>query len=136
MDEATVAAALAAKNTPEVPGAPELPPQPSDGEVNQQFLDKMTPEELFTKNQLLDYLQVPTHQRHSPIVDNYILTVYQWARDNAQTGDINQLLRIISEQEQHLGSRLKPDRLQKLAEYVKINKMRQQLFDKERLLYG
>jgi hypothetical protein len=62
--------------------------------------------------------------------------VYQWARDNAGESDINQLLRVISEQEMHMGSKLKPDRLRRLAEYVKISKIRQGLAIRERVLYG
>jgi hypothetical protein len=105
-------------------------------EEQPQFVDKMLPEELFTQRELLDYLQVPMQERHNPIIEDYINTVYQWARDNAGESDINQLLRVISEQEMHMGSKLKPDRLRRLAEYVKISKIRQGLAIRERVLYG
>lgn len=101
-----------------------------------EFVDKMLPEERFTQQELLDYLQVPSQERHSPIIEDYIKTVYQWARDNAGESDINQLLRVISEQEMHMGSKLKPDRLRRLAEYVKISKIRHGLAIRERALYG
>lgn len=105
-------------------------------EAPQEFVDKLLPEEHLTQRELLDYLQVPMQERQSPIIDDYIRTVYEWARDNAQSGDINQLLRVINEQEQHMGSKLKPNRLKYLAEYVKINRIRQSLAARERALYG
>lgn len=103
---------------------------------DQGFVDTILPEERLSQTQLLDYLRVPTQERHDPIIDDYIRTVYDWARDNAQSGDFNQLLRVISEQEMHMGSKLKPDRLRRLAEYVKINRLRQSLSAREQALYG
>jgi hypothetical protein len=134
MDETKLAAALAEKVAEPVPAPTETQPETPDEPQN--FVDKLLPEETFTAQQLLDYLQVPTAERHNAIIDNYILTVYQWARDNAGSGDITQLIRVISEQEQHMGSKLKPNRLAKLAEYIKISKIRQQLAVRERELYG
>ena len=112
---------------------PEIKPEQ---DANNNFLDKMLPEERLTQIQLLDYLQIPTAQRHDPIVDDYVNTIYAWARDNAGSGDFNQLLRVISEQEQHMGIRLSPNRLQRLAEYVKISNLRKNLAIRERNLYG
>lgn len=109
---------------------------PEPEQPDQQFVDHLLPEERLTQTQLLDYLEVPMAERHSPIVDDYLQTIYGWARDNAQSGDLNQLLRVISEQEMHMGSKLKPNRLQKLGEYVKIAKIRQSLATRERVLYG
>jgi hypothetical protein len=111
-------------------GYPEEKP-----EVQPEFVDKMLPEERLTQQELLDYLQVPSQDRHNPITADYIQTVYQWARDNAGEADINQLLRVISEQEMHMGSKLKPDRLRRLAEYVKITRIRKGLAARERALY-
>lgn len=133
-NEAQIAAELASK----------LPnPGPLDGgwpkeepTEQQQYVDTLLPEEHLTQRELLDYLQVPMQERHSPIVDDYVRTIYDWARDNAQSKDLNQLLRIINEQEQHMGSKLKPDRLRRLAEYVKISKIRQSLAAREQALYG
>jgi hypothetical protein len=134
MDNETKIAQDLANKLPQTPpmlgGYPEVTP-----EVQPQFVDKMLPEEHLTQLQLLDYLQVPSQERHNPIVEDYIRTVYQWARDNAGEGDINQLMRVISEQEMHMGSKLKPDRLRRLAEYVKISKIRQGLAARERALY-
>jgi len=132
--ETKIAQELANKLPQEGPMLGNYPePEPVE---QPEFVDKMLPEERFTQGELLDYLQIPTHQRHDPVVEDYIKTVYQWARDNAQSGDINQLLRVISEQEMHMGSKLKPDRLKRLAEYVKISKIRQGLAIRERALYG
>lgn len=134
MDEETKVAQKLADALPhEEPRDYSYPEPPTQEE---QFIDKMLPEEKLTQQELLDYLQVPTQERHSPMVEDYIRTVYQWARDNAQTGDINQLLRIINEQEQHMGSKLKPDRLRRLAEYIKISKIRHSLAAREQALYG
>jgi hypothetical protein len=115
---------------PVLNGYPESIP-----DVQPDFVDKMLPEERLTQQELLDYLQVPSHQRNDPMIQDYIQTVYLWARDNAGEGDIHQLLRIISEQEMHMGSKLKSDRLRRLAEYVKISRIRQSLAARERALY-
>jgi len=118
------------KSEPMVGGYPE------DKPVEQpEFVDKMLPEDHGKIRDILDYLQFPVHDRSNPIVDDYARTVYEWARDNAGTGDMAQLIRVISEQEMHMGSKLKPDRLKRLAEYVKINRIRQNLAARERALY-
>jgi hypothetical protein len=109
---------------------------PEPDKPSEQFVDKLLPEERLTQTEILDYLQIPMAERHSPIIDDYIHTIYEWARENAQSSDVNQLLRVINEQEMHLGSKLKPDRLRRLAEYVKINKLRQSLAAREQALYG
>lgn len=133
-NEALIAAEQAAKLPAQGPmegGYPqESPPE------QQSYADKLLPEEIFTQRELLDYLAVPQQERHSPIIDNYIRTVYEWARDNAGTGDINHLLRVINEQEQHMGSKLKADRLRRLAEYIKISSLRKSLAAREQALYG
>lgn len=134
MNEDQIAADLAQKLPPSQPdqtGYPEqTPPEP------QNFVDKLLPEEQLTQGQLLDYLQIPTQSRHDPMVEDYVRTVYQWARDIAGTPDLAQLIRVISEQEMHMGSKLKPDRLRRLAEYVKISRVRQNLAARERELYA
>lgn len=116
--------------TPDVPTAPLIPAEP------QNFLDKLLPEEQMTAMKIMDYLSVPTIARHDMMVDDYVKTVYEWARDNAGSSDMSQLIRVISEQEQHMGSKLKPDRLRRLAEYVKISRLRVNLAARERELYG
>lgn len=132
--ETKIVQELASKVPSEEPRDYSYPnPEPSP---EQSFVDTLLPEERFTQSQLLDYLNVPSAERHDPIIDDYIRTIYDWARDNAQSSDFNQLLRVISEQEMHMGSKLKPNRLQKLAEYVKISKIRQSLAARERALYG
>jgi hypothetical protein len=135
MDSETKIAQELASSLPQQPPLTGGYPEPVQ-EPQPDYVDKLLPEERFTQQELLDYLQVPSHQRHDPIIENYIQTVYQWARDNAESGDINQLLRVISEQELHMGSKLKPDRLRRLAEYVKISRIRQGLAARERALYG
>lgn len=109
-------------------------PEPEQPETS--YVDKLLPEERLTQQQLLDYFQVPVADRHDPIVEDYLQTIYQWAHDAANSGEYHELLRIISEQEQHMGIKLKPQRLYRLAEYVKISRIRQQLAARERALYG
>lgn len=119
-----------------IPSDYPAPPTDQPEDANSNFIDKLLPEEQLTQSQLLDYLEVPTAHRHTPQVDNYVNTIYQWARDIAGTGDVTQLLRVISEQEGHMGIKLRSDKLYRLAEYVKISKIRQNLAAKERVLYG
>lgn len=114
-------------NYPEPPTAPEEP---------QDFVDKLLPEERLTRGQLLDYFAIPVTERNDPMVADYLNTIYDWARTGAGTGELNELLRVISEQEMHMGSKLKPDRLKRLGEYVKISRIRQQLAARERMLYN
>src|ERR1035438_8206623 len=128
MTEQEITQQLASRTTPEPVVDVTYPAPPTDApNVDSNFADTLLPEEKMTQQQLLDYLGVPMAQRHDPIIENYMNSVYTWARDNAKSGDMTQLLRVISEQEQHLGSVLKPDRLRRLAEYVKIAGIRQQL---------
>lgn len=134
MDNETKIASELASSIPHTEPMPNGYPETTPEEP-QNFIDKMLPEERLTQQNLLDYLQVPSQQRNDPIVQDYIQTVYQWARDNAGEGDIHQLLRIISEQEMHMGSKLKPDRLRRLAEHVKISRIRMNLAARERALY-
>lgn len=134
MDEAEVAAKLAENVEPTVPmdgGYPETPKNPDE-----RFVDTMLPEEQLTVGRILDYLEVPTLQRHTPQVDEAVRTVYAWARDNAGTGELPHLLRVIAEREQILGSPTRSGRLGRLAEYVKIHQLRDTLAARERALYG
>ena len=135
-NEEQIVQQLASTIEPHVPISSAYPEPQPEPNANNNFLDKMLPEERLTQMQLLDYLSIPTAQRHDPVVSDYVNTVYAWARDNAQSGDFSQLLRVISEQEGHMGIRLKENRLQRLAEYVKISNLRKNLSIRERNLYG
>lgn len=132
MSEEQIAAELAARL--EEPAVAETPVQ-TQPEAPQDFVDKMLPEEQLTRNQLLDWFAVPMHERHQPDVERYINDIYAWARQNAGSGEYAELLRVINEQEQILGSRNKPGRVAKLYKYIKINQLRQKLAAEERALY-
>ena len=137
MTEDQIAADLASKLPEEGKITTEYPDPPTDDpQSNNNFVDKLLPEELLTQSQLLDYFGVPINERHTPQVDQYINEVYAWARENAQSGDFLQLLRVINEQELHMGSKQRPGRLSRLYQYIKIAKIRKDLAEKERLLYG
>jgi hypothetical protein len=131
--EEQIAAELAAKL--EEPAVAEAPVdiQP---EEPQNFVDKLLPEEQLTRSQLYDWFEVPMHERHQPDVERYINDIYAWARDNAGSGEFHELLRVINEQEQIMGSRNKPGRVARLYKYIKISQLRQKLAAQERVLYG
>lgn len=135
MTETEIAQQLAQKVEPTQPIA-NYPEPPTAPEEPQNFVDKLLPEEQLTRSQLLDYFAIPISDRNDPMVADYLNTVYEWARTDSGAGDLNELLRVISEQEMHMGSKLKPDRLKRLGEYVKISRIRQQLAARERMLYG
>lgn len=133
MDEDQIAQELSSKLPDDGPRdysypTPETP--------QREFVDTILPEEVLTQRELMDYLGVTSQERHSPMVDDYIRTVYEWAREQAGTGDINHLLRVIAEQEQHMGTTNKGERLRRLGEFVKIQKIRQSLAARERALYA
>lgn len=134
MNEEQIAAELARRT--EEPVAEPTAAEPVQPEAPQDFVDKMLPEEQLTRNQLYDWFEVPMAERHHPDVERYINDIYAWARDNAGSGDYTELLRVISQQEQILGSRNKPGRVAKLYKYIKIAQLRQKLANEERLLYG
>lgn len=140
MDEAEIAAALAAKANPdptpdvETPQEPEKPAEPKN--EDESFHDNLPLENTLEKMQLLDYFQVPQISRHSAEVQTWMNTVIEWARGEAGSREYTDVLRVINDQERIMGSKLKPDRLSRLAQYVKINSLRRQLIEKERALYG
>jgi hypothetical protein len=109
-------------------------PEPENPDQN--FIDKMTPEEQLTKGKLLDFFNIPVQQRHDIVTENWANEIYAWARDAAGSGEFSDLLRVIHEQETFLGTPLKEDRMKKLYTYIKINKIRKQLADQEKALYG
>jgi len=133
MNEEIIAQQLADKVAESVTVSAEVVPEIPEV---QNFVDKLLPEEQMTRSQLLDHFQVGIDQRHDPLIENYVNTIYEWAREQAGDGNIEQLLRVINAQEQHLGAVLKPDKLRRLGEYVKISKIRQQLAVREANLYN
>ena len=136
MNEAEVAAQVAQNTTPSQPISSDYPAPPTpQADTESNFVDKMLPEEQLTASQLADYLQIPFDRRHDPDTERRLQSIYAWARDNAGSNDLPQLLRVISEQEMHLGSKLRPDRVRRLAEYITISKVRENLAARERLLY-
>lgn len=134
MTEDQIAAELASRL--EEPAAEEPVIKEQSPEAPRDFVDKMMPEDYVTRGRLMDWFEIPMHERHSPEVDRYINDIYSWARDNAGTGEFHDLLRIINEQEQIMGSRAKPGRVAKLYKYIKISQLRRELANRERLLYG
>lgn len=134
MSEDQIAAALAARLEEPVVEEPVIKEQAP--EAPQDFVDKMLPEEQLTRNRLLDWFEIPMHERHTTKTDRWINDIYAWARETAGSGEYTDLLRVINEQEQIMGSRMKPGRVVKLYKYIQISRLRRQLANQERLLYG
>jgi hypothetical protein len=133
MTEEQIAAELAKRT--ESPVVAETP-KPQTPEEPQEFVDKMLPEEMLTRNRLYDWFEVSMAERHRPDVERYINDIYSWARESAGSGDFSELLRVINEQEQIMGSKNKPGRVARLYKYIKIAQLRSKLATEERLLYG
>jgi len=134
MTEEQIAATLAQRTEEPVVEQPVIEERPP--EAPQEFVDKMLPEEQLTRNQLYDWFEVQMAERHHPEVERYINEIYAWARDNAGSGDFTELLRVINQQEQILGTKNKPGRVARLYKSIKIAQLRQRLANEERLLYG
>lgn len=134
MTEDQIASALASRLEEPVVEA-EPAPEPV-AETPKDFVDKMLPEEQLTRSRLLDWFEIPMNERHTTKVDRWINEIYSWARETAGSGEYTDLLRVINEQEQIMGSRNMPGRVGKLYKYIQISRLRRQLANEERLLYG
>lgn len=134
MNEDAIAAELKAKLQVEEP-APE--PAKEEPKTDERFLhDGLPLESRLEKQQWLDYFQVPSQARYDGKVDTWLQRVLDWARDEAGSSEYTDILRVISDQERILGSKIKPDRLATLARFATIRRQRIQLAEQERALYG
>lgn len=134
MDEAQIAAQLAAKIAPPPPDpAPEPPPEHEATDTD--FHNNLPLENTFEKQQLLDYLMIPQVSRHTAQIAQWTDEVLTWAKDEANSREWTDILRVIDQQERLMGNKLKPDRLLRLRQFIKINRQRKQLLAQERALY-
>lgn len=140
MDETEIAATLAAKleeaerpETPE-PAQPEIPRVPE--KQDEAFHDNLPLEDVMGKMQIMDFFEIPQATRRTAEVNDQINRIISWAKDEAKSSDVTEMMRVIREQETMMGSRLKEQRVYKLYQYVKIHEIRKQLAEKERALYG
>jgi len=134
MNEDEIAAKLAAKTEPPVP--PPAAPEPEKPRENEdtKFHDNLPLENTILKQQLLDYLKVPIESRHSAQVATWLDTVLNWAANEAGSHELQDILRVVREQEQFTGNTLKPDRLMRLNQFIKIRQARLKLAAQEQAL--
>jgi hypothetical protein len=138
MNEDEIARKLAEKTNP-VPPPPTTTPEtpPAEKPEDEKFHDNLPLENSVLKQQLLDYLQVPIESRHSTQVATWLETVLNWAASEAGSHDFVEVVRVIREQEQFAGTYLKPDRLMRLHQFIKIRQARLKLAAQEQaLIYG
>lgn len=137
MDEAAIAAKLAEKTNPQpIPPPVTEEPEPPEEPKDENFHHNLPLENTIEKLNLMDYFQIPSMNRHSPEVAQWLDTVIEWARDEAGSSEYTDMLRVINDQERVMGNRIKPDRLLRLWQFVKIHSQRKRLIEQERSLYG
>lgn len=136
MDEAAIVAKLAENANP-VPDIPATAPiAPAEHDQDEGFHDNLPLENTLEKLNLMDYFQIASQNRHSPEIQTWLNSVIDWARDEAGSSEYTDILRVINDQERVMGSKIKPDRLLRLWQFVKINTQRKRLIEQERVLYG
>lgn len=122
MDEQTIAQQVA-RNIPQEPvtvsepvveQAPDPQPFHWNGEIeNSTFLH------------LADVLGLDRITRHHEATQNQLRSIYRYAVETLQTTDMELILGKISEMETGLGIAYKPDRMQRLARWVDLEKRTQ-----------
>lgn len=122
MDEAQIAQQVA-KNIPQEPvvatepiAEPITEPQPFhwNGELdNAAFLH------------LADVFGLDRISRHHEATQNQLRSIYRYAAETLQTTDIDLILGKIAEMEVGLGVAYKPDRMQRLARWVQLERQTQ-----------
>ncbi len=137
MDEAAIVAKLSERANPVPPPEPTIPETPlEEPNPDEGFHDNLPLENTLEKLNLMDYFQIASQNRHSPEIQTWLNTIISWARDEAGSSEYTDMLRVINDQERVMGSKLKPDRMLRLWQFVKINTQRKQLIERERVLYG
>ena len=136
MNEEAIAAKLAEQANP-VPAPPMTTPETPGEPVKEDsdFHHNLPIENSVEKLNFMDYFQIPSQNRHAPEIATWLDTVMDWARDEAGSSDYNDMLRVINDQERVMGNKIKPDRLLRLWQFVKINSQRKKLIEQERALY-
>lgn len=122
MDEQQIAKTVA-QNIPIEEHIPapviEEKPQPSAFETNIELTDPAI------SLQLADYFDLERLDRHNELTQKDMREVFRWAAEQAQSTDLNEVLKQIRVAEAQLGLTWKQGRLQKLAKYVHLDKQAQ-----------
>lgn len=120
MDEAKIAAEVA-KNIPqdEPPKppepTPEVKPEPSAFETNIELNDPAI------SLQLADYFGLSRVDRLTEERQSQLRNIYRWASKKAGSTDLNDVMMSILTLDRELGSTYKPDRLNIISRWVKLN---------------
>lgn len=137
MDEQAIVADLAAQlPKQEIPNDGWDKVRAEENKPDQEFLDKISPENTMEKMKMFDYFELSQMDRHAPEAEKYLTSIMDWAKDEAKSSDYADILRVINDQERILGSRLKGNRLSTLYRFVTIRNNRNRLIQEERALYG
>lgn len=115
--------------------APQPSPTPPEKE-DEAFHNNLPLADLVTRNELMDYFDIPSAARHSVETEVWVNKIMDWARDEGGSSNIGDLLRVINAQETTMGSRHNEQRVYKLYQYIRIHEQRQALAERERSLYG
>lgn len=118
------------EETPTVESPEKVEADP-DGLHNNLPLDNIQ-----IKYELLNYFGLSPTQYHIAEVQDQLGTIAEWAHSNAEVKDIGGILKAISRQEQSMGNSLRPDRLFRMYNYVKLSRQMTSLQGKMEALYG
>lgn len=101
-------------DAPVVENTPEPQPFHWNGEIdNSTFLH------------LADVFGLDRISRHQEATQNQLRSIYRYAAETLQTTDLNLIMGKISEMETGLGITYKPDRMQRLARWVDLERQTQ-----------
>lgn len=120
MDEAKVAAQVAQnipKEEPSAPPAPDIPEEQSSTHSNPINLEDPT-----LNLRISDYFELPRTARYSDETQQQLRMVLDWASEVSQSSDMADILSTIHAMERELGITFKPNRLEKVYRYTKIQR--------------
>lgn len=129
MNESQIAETLQAKLRADKP-APTLPPdkvEPEAPRVDVNIPKPVTPDPLATYR-LLDYFDVPTHDRDDPNVSEKITAIYKWATERTGSPDQLDAMEAIRQLESKLGLTFRNDeKLGSLYQWVLLDNQRRRI---------
>lgn len=135
MDEAERAAQVA-QNLPKK--EPELSPQYPKPEAGDEgaFHNNNPIEEGMLKYEVYDYFNLGVADRHTADVQEKVAAIIEWAKMNSETKDLAGILAHLRHTETGLGNQIKPGRLSRLYQFVRIQQQKRLLAEKEAAFYA
>lgn len=133
MDENKIAAQVA-QNIPKeehIP-APNIVEQPQPS----AFDSNVPIETAAISTAVLDYFDIGRVEKYSEDTQRRLRDIYQWAAETAQSQDPNAVLQTIRAVELELGISFAPDRLIRLAKFVKLKRQSNLINTQLGALYG